>query len=270
MNRSALLILPSLLLCFIFFLLPVAISAVAALWKIDFIENAWVGFGNYKAALTNTRFLGSLVNGVAYAVLITAGQFAIGIPLGLLVGDQIKKLRKRIQAALYIPGLTAGVIIAALWIWVFHPFYGPFTGILNVWINRWTAILAISVIMIISACSATAMIISVLAASVGSDIREAARIDGASHAQIRRKIILPGIAKPVAAMGLMSLIGGTQIWEVIQTISYARPYNTSGSPIWDMYDTGFVQIRYGLACAKTTLYLLAFAIIMLIVRQVKR
>lgn len=246
------------------------LSAVAGLWRIDFIDNIYIGLTNYKAAITNPRFMGSLLNGLVYAVLITAGQFGIGIPLGLLVGDQVKKLRKRIQAALYVPGLASGVIIAALWIWVFHPFNGPLAGLVNVWANRWTAIMAISFILIIAGCTGTALTISVLAASVGNEVREAAMIDGARAGQIRRRIILPGISKPVIALIILSMIASTQIWETIQTVSYARPYTSSGSPIWEIYDTGFIQIKYGLACAKTTIYLAAFAAISLVVRRVKK
>jgi ABC-type sugar transport system permease subunit len=269
-NKTSLLILPSLLLCLVFFLFPMAISAVAGLWRIDFIDNVYVGLANYRAAFTNMRFMGSLLNGLVYAVLITAGQFGIGIPLGLLVGDQVKKLRKRIQTALYVPGLAGGVIIAALWIWVFHPFNGPLAGIFNIWSNRWTAIAAVSLILVVSGCAGTALTISVLAASVGNEVREAAMMDGARAGQIRRKIILPGISKPVLALIILSMIGATQIWETIQTVSYARPYMSSGSPIWEMYDTGFIQIKYGLACAKTTIYLAVFAVISWIVKRVTK
>lgn len=270
MNRSALLILPSLALCILFFILPMAVSAVVGLWKIDFQDNAFVGFRNYAMALGDARFMGSLVNGLAYAVLITAGNFGIGIPLGLLVADLPKTLRKRIQTALYVPGLAAGAMIAALWIWVLHPFSGPLAGIVNVWANRWTAIAAISVVCIAAAASGNAVIISVLAASIGGDVREAARIDGAREGQIRWRIILPGISKILAAMVILSMIGATQIWETIQLISRARPQGASGSPVWQIYDTGFAQVKYGLASAETAIYLAVFGLIMLAVRRVKR
>lgn len=269
-KRSALLIAPSLALCFIFSIFPMLLSAIAGLWKIDFQDNVFIGFQNYIRALTDSRFLGSLVNGLLYAILIPCGSYAIGIPLGLIVADQPTQFRKRIQTALYLPTLAGGVIIAALWMYIFHPFEGPLAGIINVWSNRFSAVAAVSMIIMIAGCSGTAMIISVIAASIGNDVREAAKIDGAHAGQIRWRIILPGIIKPITAMFLLAMIAGTQIWETIQTISYARPQGTSGSPIWEIYDTGFIKIQYGMACAKTAIYLAMFGVIMLIVKKVKK
>jgi multiple sugar transport system permease protein len=270
MKRSALLILPCLVLCLLFSVVPMALSAVAGLWRIDFQDNSFVGFANYWKALRDPKFLGSLVNGMVYAVIVTVVNFGIAIPLGLVVADLPVGVRRKVQTALYVPGMVTGVLIAALWRLLLNPVRGPLVGIFNVWSNRWTAIAAISIIIAISASSTNAMSISVLAASVGSEVREAARIDGAGAGKIRWRIVLPGIAGVVIVLVIFGMIGATQIWETIQAVSYARPNETSGTPIWEIFDTGFTRIQYGLACAKTTIYLLGLGLVFLVVRLVKR
>jgi ABC-type sugar transport system permease subunit len=114
------------------------------------------------------------------------------------------------------------------------------------------------------------MTVSVLASSVGNEVREAAKIDGASAGNIRWRIVLPCIGNVIVVMMIFYMIGATQIWETIQAVSLARPNTTSGTPIWEIYDTGFTRIQYGLACAKTTIYLLSLGLVMLIVRFVKK
>jgi len=253
-----------------FSVVPMALSAVAGLWKIDFQDNVFVGVANYVKAFRDPRFMGSLLNGLVYAILCVAGNFSIAIPLGLAVSDLPKGVRRKVQTALFIPGLIIGVVMAPLWRMVFNPVNGPLVGIFNVWSNRWSAIAAVSLIVIVGSVSTTAMSVSVYAASVGNEVREAARMDGASNWRVRWSIVLPGIANVIVILMILGMIGATQIWENIQTISYARPSFTSGGPIWEIYDTGFTRIQYGLACAKTAIYLAAFGLIMLVARLVKR
>ena len=270
MKRSALLILPCLVLCLLFSVVPMALSAVAGMWKIDFQDNVFVGFANYLKAIKDKGFSGALLNGLAYGVFMTGMSFGIGVPLGLAVSDLPKGVRRKVQTALYVPGLVTGVVLASLWRAVFNPVYGPLVGIFNVWSNRWTAIFAVSLMVVVSTVGITAMTISIYAASVGSEVREAARIDGARDGQIRWRIVLPGIANIIIVMMILNMIGASQVWETIQTVSFARPNMTSGGPVWEIYDTGFTRIQYGLACAKTTIYLVALGLSMLIVRLVKR
>lgn len=270
MKRSALLILPCLVLCIMFSVVPMALSAVAGLWHIDFQENYYVGFANYWKALRDPQFLGSMLNGLVYGLLVTAGYYGIGLPLGLRIADLPKGVRRKVQTALYVPGLVTGVIIVALWRFAFSTVNGPLVGIINVWANRWTAVGAVSLIIISGGASTVSMTVSVLAASVGNEVREAARIDGASDGKIRWGIVLPGIGNVVLVMMIFCVIGATQIWETIQAVSYARPNMSSGGPIWEIYDTGFTRIQYGLACAKTTIYLATLGLIMLAVRFVKK
>ena len=247
-----------------------ALSAVAGLWKIDFQENVFVGLANYWKAIRDPQFLGSLVNGLVYGALVTAGYYGIAIPLGLAVGDLPKSVRRKVQTALYVPGMVTGIVIVALWRFAFNPIYGPLVGIFNVWSNRWTAIAAVSLIIFTGGASTTAMTVSVLASSVGNEVREAARIDGASAGKIRWSIVLPCIGNVLVVMMIFCAIGATQIWETIQAVSLARPNTTSGGPIWEIFDTGFTRIQYGLACAKTTLYLLSLGLVMFVVRFVKK
>jgi ABC-type sugar transport system permease subunit len=270
MKRSALLILPCLVLCVMFSAVPMALSAVAGLWDINFQENAFVGIANYIKAATDTKFLGAMFNGLIFGIIFTSMNYGVAVPFGLLVAELPKGVRRKVQTALFIPTLATGMVMAALWRMVFSPVHGPFVEIINVWRNRWTSIATVCFILAVGSSSREAMTISILAGSVGEDVREAARMDGAQRRKIRWQIVFPEIATLVFFLMIFSMIGATQIWETIQAVSFARPNMTAGTPVWEILDTGFTRIQYGLACAKTMIYLAAFGLIMLIVRLVKR
>jgi len=160
---------------------------------------------------------------------------------------------------LYLPTLTAGLIIATVWRWIWHPSAGLANWLLSLvglgpvwWLGgRLSGIFAISVNLIVGNVGFQTMVFLAAILGVGRELLDAARIDGATPWQTRSHVILPIIAPVVALLATLSLIGTAQMWETVMMTTNGGPDYGTATVMFDIYDNGFLRGRFGLAAAET-------------------
>jgi raffinose/stachyose/melibiose transport system permease protein len=83
---------------------------------------------------------------------------------------------------------------------------------------------------------------------------EAARIDGASRFQILRKITLPLIMPSISICMLTSMTFAFKLFDVIMVFTKGGPANSTVSVAYNIYKEAFVNSKYGLATAKSLIF----------------
>lgn len=129
-RRVSWLLAPYFLLFTLFWLLPLIGGVRLSLESnVLFGDAEFVGLKHYRDLIGDGRFLKALVN----TALFAAGGMLIILPLALLLAQALKTTHRRLRPwlmfALLVPGLTPPVVLALLFLLVFH---GE-AGLLNQW-----------------------------------------------------------------------------------------------------------------------------------------
>ena len=263
MKRVALL-LPSIFF-FSFYLVAIVSMGRLSLYQTEPGVTTFVGVQNFIRIFTDPMFLRKLANTFAYVGIVAFGQTGLALLIALAIRDIKRAARSAMMFLLYIPVFVSGVIIASVWRWVFAADGGLLNWILGtdvVWmLYRWTSIVSLSFIIIVSGMGFLVIVFTVSLASIPTEIIEAARIDGANRRNTRRRILIPMVWPMVSLMFLLMGMGSFLIWEVIQMMG---PIQDAQNIMFDMYTTAFALGHYGLASAKAlviVVLVVAFAVV---------
>jgi len=253
---------------------PLAEVVKLSLYKTNFITTKFVGLDNYIYALTDPDFLQSIINSIFYALILVPGQILAALFTALSIYSLNKRWQDISRIILYVPVLSAGIIIAGSWKWIFH-IDGPINWLLsifNIEAVNWfaqgiTAIPIISFIVIFSSFGSNLIILLAAILSIDKGILEAAMIDGASEHQIKWQIIVPIISPVIVLIGLLSAINAFQIFENIYALA---PQTFATTITFKIYQTGFMFSKYGIASAEAVILLIIILVLSLIKKKVEK
>ena len=265
-----LLILPALLCAALFFLWPIGTLAYYSMLKTNFISTSFVGLANYVKVFTDGAFLRSWVNSFAYMACMVTGNLVIGLSVALMTFTLGKRWIDSVRIIFYVPTLSAGIIIAQVWRWVFHA-EGPLNWLLGrdvFWFAQGaTAIPAISLIIVATGLGGTTIILLANILGIDGSLYDAARMDGATWTQIKLRIVLPLLRPTIAMVSLLAMIGAFQVFETIYSLA---PYEYSATVTFHIYREAFQMGRFGYASAQAVLLLLVTIGLTLVKRRVER
>lgn len=250
-----LLLIPAVVLCAVFTLWPMAEVIIMSFQKTHFLGDTWVGFANYARLLTDYSFKRAMLNSVWYIVLFVPLQVGGALFITLLTCRLSKRWQDATRFVFYIPCAAAGIIIAAVWGWIWHR-NGPINWALGTTFNFFTqSVTAIPAISITTASIGIGGYVIMLLAttlSIDKDLYDAAKIDGANNRQIKFRIVLPIIMPMIWICILLSAINAPQVIEYIIALA---PYEHAATVAFDIYREAFILGRYGPAASKAVILL---------------
>lgn len=272
-----LLVLPQFILMIIVSVLPFVFLFRLAMLKTDFIATAWVGLANFGKLFHDRTFSIVMGNSLIYIAWITSVSIVIALFFSLVAYDLPKTIRSYLRVALYLPSLTAGLIISTVWRWIWHPSAGLANWLLGLiglgpvwWFgNRWTGMFAISCIIILGGVGFTTMVLLASILSITPEVLDAARIDGASPWQTRLRIVLPSIAPTVALMTTLALMGNAQMWETVMMTTAGGPDHGTATLMYDIFNTAFLRHQFGYGSAKSVVLVMLILVLALLKRKVE-
>lgn len=255
------LLIPAVVFCFLFVLWPLVELTTVSMTKTNYITSEWVGLQNYASIFRNPEFTSAAWNSLAYILILVPATIGPALFVSLFVMDMRKGWIDATRIVWFIPALSAGVIIAQAWRWIFHA-SGPLNWLVGLvgadpvsWMSRGvTAIPAIALVVSMSGFGGGIIIFLAAILSIDHALYDAAKIDGASSRQVKARIILPMIAPTVAAMALLSAISAPQIFETIYALA---PYNHAATLGYRIYLEAFQMGRHGTAAAMSVVLLVA-------------
>lgn len=189
----------------------------------------WIGLDNYKEFLlmgANVRDnLEITLRTLLFCALVTVFQTGFGLLAALLL-DMRLKLTNFFRTLYFLPVILGATIIGLTWTLFLYPLGGPAQKLLGlvglrseflggppssvfywiVWIQIW-ANLGITMIIFLGGLQ-----------TVPSELREAARIDGASAWEVFRHVTFPLITPSFNTNVLLEIIGSLQAWQLFLVI----------------------------------------------------
>jgi len=186
-------------------------------WKGLNPDYTWVGLKNYINLFSDPRFQVDVRNTVIFTVLFVAGALILGLILAILL-DQDLRGESIFRTIFLFPMAISYIVTGVVWRWLMNPAQGERMSGFNILfdklgldflINKWyttpewgIAFIAIPAIWQMSGY-VMALYLSGLRA-IPQELREAARVDGATEVQIYRHIILP-LIRPITLSAMIIL-----------------------------------------------------------------
>jgi glucose/mannose transport system permease protein len=287
---ALLMILPSIILIAIFVYGFIGWTATASLSKWDGVEPdyTWVGLDNFRQLFTREggvsakRFTIDLWNTLFFTVLFLTACVVFGLLLAILLDQDVKG--EGIFRTIYLfPMSLSFVVTGVAWQWIFAPGTERRLRGINALLHsvgldalRWkwytdTSSIGpfhVALIPVIIAASwqligyTMAMYLAGLR-GIPEELREAARVDGASEVGLYRYIILP-ILRPITLSALI-VLGHTslKIFDLVYTMTGKGPGFVTDVPGIFMFETTFQGNHYSQGAAISMIMLLMVALVVI-------
>jgi glucose/mannose transport system permease protein len=234
-------------------------------------DYTFVGLKNYiNLFVNNLRFQIDIKNTLIFTGIFVIGSLGLGLLTALLL-DQGLKGKKFFRSLYIFPMAISYIVTGVVWRWLMNPAQGSRISGLNLLfstlnldflINKWTstpgwgiAFLALPAIWQLSGYT-MAMYLAGLRA-IPDELREAARVDGASEFEIFRHIIMP-LLRPVT-FSAMIILGHMSLKTFDLVIATVGKQLVLDMPSINMWQTTFDGLQYGSGAAISILLLVSTA-----------
>lgn len=273
---SIILISPSILavLIFIYGFIAWSVRVSLSAWKGLNPDYTWVAFRNYLELFSDPRFHVDVRNTLIFTAVFVGGCILVGFLLAVML-DQGLKGESFFRSLFLFPMAISFIVTGVVWRWLMNPAEGDrlsgfnllFSQLnLDFLINKWHTtetwgIAAIALAAIWQMSGYTMAIYLAGLRSIPDELREAARIDGASELEIYRYIILPLLA-PVTLSALI-ILGHISLKVFDLIIAVAGKQLPLDVPAIYMWQTTFDGLFYGRGAAIGILLLISVAVLII-------
>jgi len=208
-------------------------QSLAVGWK----EN--VGFQNYVSALTDptlrTGFFKILVWNLAFSLISVLSTFLLGFLLALLFNDERVKLKGAWRSVLILPYALPGFVTALVWKSMFNQDYGIINSFIPGhidWLGNPTAAkVAILLTNLWLGFPYMFLVCTGALQSIPGDVKEAAKIDGASGFRMVRSIIMPLMLVAVGPLLLASFAFNFNNFSLIFLMTQGGPFENNQTSV---------------------------------------
>ena len=193
-------------------------------------DGGFAGLGNFTKVVDDFRFLPAAGHVALYLVIWLIALVVLVTVLALVVhAVRVRWLSRTLRLVFYLPGALAGASGVLLWLFVLDPAVSPVAWLLRLLgFTSFVHVIApvhlpaiFAVIAFWTGAGGWIVIMYGALNTVGAEVIEAARVDGASTVQIAWRIQLPLLRRWISYMGIMSLAAGTQLFVEPQLLSQA-------------------------------------------------
>jgi ABC-type sugar transport system permease subunit len=223
-------------------------------WKLSPKPTAFIGFDNYKNAITiDPFFWTAMLNTVILLFTGSMLQHVISLPLAILINGKLVKGKEFFKTAFFLPYITSTVSVAIVFSNLFDTNYGyvnflitAFGGEKVKWLQNGPGIkVVLSVILNWKYIGWNMVIYLAGLQAIPAELFEAAEIDGATPLQKHAKITIPLLLPIIFFAVSLSIIGGMQLFEepFIVTGGYPNMGGQSNSGLTAAYYLMFTAFQ---------------------------
>ncbi len=265
---------------FIFFLVftfvPVFASFYLAFFRwnpLDPIElRSFVGFSHFSELITKPDFIRIMWNTFVF-VVASVGIMVTGALGTALALNQGIRAETALRGLYYSPVVTSLVATAVIWAWIFDPEFGFMNGLLNLAgfpDLRWHSdpVLAMPTVIITFVWREVGYFTVIYLAGlqgIPTELKEAARIDGANAIKTFRYVVIPLLMPTTLFVLVLGILRATQnSFAVIYIMTGGGPVNATNVMVFYMYQNAFEFFRMGFASAVSLfIFVLIFSLSLL-------
>lgn len=250
---------PVLFFFVVFVLFPMIMGVITSLFHYTMEDFSFVGVENYIKMFQDSVFIRSLKN----TLIIVIGSVPIVVLFALFVASQTYErsafTRSFFRCVFFLPVVTGTVAVTVVWKWI----YDPLSGIMNymlksggmidnniMWLgDRRYALWAIIIILLTTSVGQPIILYIASMGNIDKGQMEAARVDGASEAQVFWKIKWPALLPTTLYIVVITTINSFQCFALIQLLTSGGPNYSTSTLMYYLYEKAFKLSQYGYANA---------------------
>lgn len=262
---AAALVIPQLLLVFVFFYWP---TLEALYWAFTLEQpfggsNQWVGFLNFSTVFNDPKYWNSVVISIIFAIASASISLLISLVLALLVDRRLPG-HQLYSFGYFIPYAMAAPAAGLAFRFIFAPTAG-FMSVINKWHpDLWNpATNGTHAMILIILCSAWQSIgynfVFFLAGlqSIPRPLTEAGAMDGAGVLQRMRDIQIPLVAPTIFFLIVINLTDSfVGSFGIVDITTHGGPARATDLMVFKIYFDGFKAQDYSLAAAESIVLML--------------
>jgi glucose/mannose transport system permease protein len=243
-------------------------------WKGLTPDYSWAGLRNYLDLFSDPRFMIDIRNTLIFTGVFVVGSIVLGFLMAVML-DQGLKGEGFFRSLFLFPMAISYIVTGVVWRWLMNPAAGSrmsglnllFTNLhLDFLVNRWyttpqwgMAAVALAAIWQMSGYTMALYLAGLR--SIPNELREAAKIDGASEIQIYRRVIIP-LLTPVSLSALI-ILGHMSLKVFDLIIAMAGKQLPLDVPAIYMWQTTFDGLFYRRGAAISILLLISVAVLII-------
>lgn len=217
----------------------------------------FVGFENFRRALTDPRFWNALRNTGVYVVLGGPLSVLASLAAALLVNARAARAKGLFRVIFFTPVVTSLVAVAIVWRYLYHPRYGLVDQALGViglpavdWLGdpHW-AMPAIILMSVWKNFGTNMLVLIAGLQAIPEELYEAASLDGAGGWTRFRHVTLPNLGPTFLFVGVITMVNQFQLFSEPYVMTQGGPLGSTTSLVLMMYEEGFRWWRLGPASA---------------------
>jgi len=225
----------------------------------------YVGIRNYLKAANDSTFWRALGFTGLYTVLITPILIGGGFGLALLAAER-STLARLTRTIVFMPVIIGLGSSSLIWVWLFDEQVGLANKLLVdlgfvhqpvVWFADGTLGLWAVIVSIVWKVIGYGMLLMLAGVqSLGTEMLEAANMDGADYWRRVFYITLPLTARTIALTTLVSAVGSMLAFDQFYIMTGGAPNGTTFTVVYWIYQNSFIYFKLGYGAALSVIVML--------------
>ncbi|BDP43741.1 glycerol-3-phosphate ABC transporter permease (plasmid) [Deinococcus aetherius] len=251
-------LLPALLVFVVFTYYPLARVIYLSFTDADMLSPTpnWVGTQNYRTMLASREFWSSLGITAVFALGVTALEVGLGMAPAFLMNAKTR-MQGLLRGAVFTPVVVSIAATAVVWNYLLSPSSGPVNRTLEAaglpglgWLSDpETALASVILIAVWKGVGLPAVLFLAGLQAIPRELEEAAAIDGASRAQIARRVTVPLLGPTTVVVFFISLVGTFQSYGLVLLLTAGGPAGSTNLLGYYIYQNAFSFFQMGYASA---------------------
>jgi ABC-type sugar transport system permease subunit len=256
-------LLPTLLLLFVFFLFPLGVLIRQSFFAWDLLTPArYVGIGNYRALLRSGELWHTFSTTASISAAVVAGSMSAGLTLALLL-DRPGRWPAFLRAAVFSAYVVSWVSVALLFLWMLDADAGIFAILWRTvshsrapdWLGSpklspW----AVAGVTIWKITGYALVLFLAGLQDVPRSVLEAAELDGASASARFLGVTWPMLRPTTLFVATTSWISSFQLFDVVRVMTQGGPVRSTTVFVYAIYEQLFLDLRVGRASAEAVVF----------------
>jgi raffinose/stachyose/melibiose transport system permease protein len=268
-------LLPAFLVYGAFLLYPLLRSVQLSFYEWNGLTlGTWVGLDNYVDVVTDPDLRGAF----GHALVLMVFYAVLPVVVGLVLASILNRAKVRglpfFRTVVFLPQVIAMVVVAVAWRRIYAPDGGlnqlldalGLGSLARAWLGDYGA--ALPAIGVIGTWFETGLVTILLLAGmgrIGSELYEAARLDGAGPVREFFAVTLPSVRGEIAVALTLTVIAALRTFDLVYVTTRGGPGTSTTVPSYEVYHRAFELGQVGSAaavgvCLTAIIFVIAFAI----------
>jgi len=256
-------LLPTLLLLFVFFVYPLVLLLRQSFFSWDLLTpERYVGLANYRSLVRSGELWQTFTTTLSMSVVVVLGSMAAGLALALLL-DRPGRFAAFVCSAVFSAYVVSWVSVGLLFLWLLDADAGIFAG---VWRSlggarapHWLgdpklAPWAVAAVTVWKITGYALVLFLAGLQDLPQSVLEAAELDGATATRRFLRVTWPLLRPTTLFVATTSLIASFQLFDVVRVMTQGGPVRSTTVFVYAIYEQLFLDLRVGRASAEAVVF----------------